>query len=266
MTRLIEFKNKNNDLLRGILSLDNPSNNKGVIFLHGFERTATTEKKFKKLSDELARKHITSFRFDYTGCGLSDGDFRYTTVQKMTDDLQEALKTFKHKSNIEEIITVAHSLSSCTISKYLNKKENKDKFSKIVLIAPALNQKELLRYWFVKSSIEKKENLEITWGNYREYLDEKEFRKDCNKKDKITKSNHISNRYFIENINKDYSKDLLNIKNILHIHGNKDDKVPLEGIKIKFSNSIIVKNGDHDLERPDMMKQWFSKCISFIVS
>ena len=69
-TKLIEFKNKSGNTLRGILVMPCGSiSNLGVICLHGFERVSTTEKKFKKLADKLAERKIPSFRFDYTGCG-----------------------------------------------------------------------------------------------------------------------------------------------------------------------------------------------------
>ncbi|MFH1610441.1 MAG: hypothetical protein ABIA91_00975, partial [Patescibacteria group bacterium] len=71
MTQLIEFKNSKNKTLRGIL--DKTSSPKGIVFVHGFERT-TVERKFKIIIDKLKDK-ISLFRFDFSGCGLSDGDF-----------------------------------------------------------------------------------------------------------------------------------------------------------------------------------------------
>lgn len=47
-TKLVEFKNKTNNLLRGIL-LSNGKSDKAVLMAGGFERSATTEKKFKVL-------------------------------------------------------------------------------------------------------------------------------------------------------------------------------------------------------------------------
>ena len=50
----------------------------------------------------------------------------------------------------------------------------------------------------------------------------------------------------------------------MHIHGNKDDKAPLENLNVEFKNKIIIKGGDHDLERPDMMEQWIKNAVDFI--
>jgi len=257
-TKLIEFKSHKGYILRGILIISDKTKNKGVIFCHGFERASSTEKKFKILSDELIKYNISSFRFDYAGCGLSDGDFRFTTIKNMVKYLERAKCTFQDKTKINKICIVAHSLSACVVSNYINKK---DKLPKIVLISPALNQKDLLRFWFVKNS---KPKINITWNNYRKYLDEKEFVKDCYR-NKMTKSNYINKDYFIENKDRDYS-NLFDSSNdsILHIHGDNDEVIPLESLNIKFKNRIIVKNSDHDLERLDMMNQWLNKTVDFI--
>lgn len=58
-TNLIEFTNKTNDILRGIL-VQKDDNKKAVLMCGGFERLTTTEKKFKILADKLI-EHLFSF-------------------------------------------------------------------------------------------------------------------------------------------------------------------------------------------------------------
>lgn len=244
-TKLLQINNN-----RGILvdKKDNKGNKIIVIMIGGFERAATTEKKFKKLADNLS---LSSFRFDWSGIGLSDGEFSNVTVSSMKKELNSIVKELG--KNYKRFMVVAHSLGCCVVADM--------EFEKKVLIAPALNQKELLRYYFVVSNFKEKE---ITWDNYRRYLNERKFLKYCKKEDKMTKKNFIGSDYFIENKDKDYSKIIKNNKSVLHIHGDKDDKVPIESLNVKFINSIIVKGGDHDLERPDMMEQWLPQAIKFI--
>ncbi len=220
-----------------------------VVMIGGFERAATTEKKFKELADQLS---ISSFRFDYSGVGLSDGDFRNMTIGSMKKELKGVLDEFD--KDYKKIVVVSHSLSGCVVSDM--------KLFKRVMISPALNQKELLRYYFVVSNFKNKKR--IKWHNYRDYLNEYEFLKYCAGKGKMTKSNFIDYEYFIENKDKDYSKLVRGNDNILHIHGDKDDKVPIESLNIDFPRTIIVKKGDHDLERPDMRDQWVSFAVEFI--
>ena len=259
-TSLIEFTNKTNDLLRGILLLKDNSK-KVVLMCGGFERSTTTEKKFKILADKLIERNILSLRFDHTGCGLSDGDFSKITVAGIADDLRNAIEFLKEEIEVENISLVCHSLAACAAGELL-KEEN---FEKIILLAPALNQKDLLRYWFAVSDAKKKNlGIEINWNNFKDYLDEEQFQKDCLRTDKMTKVNYILSDYFLENKDKDYSSDFTSNQNILHIHGNKDDKVPLESLNVKFGNQIIVKGGDHDMERPDIFNAWIDKAVGFV--
>jgi hypothetical protein len=50
----------------------------------------------------------------------------------------------------------------------------------------------------------------------------------------------------------------------LHVHGEFDLSAPPESLGTEFPNRIIVKGGDHDLERPDFWEQWFPKAVEFL--
>lgn len=260
--KLLEFKNNKSEILRGIFICSiNKKCNRAVLMAGGFERAATTEKKFKVLADKLVRKNIFSFRFDYSGLGLSDGDFSETTIKKMSEDFLSAYETIKEKTGCKEISVIVHSLSACVVAKLLDKVA----FERIVLIAPALNQRDLLRYWFVASSVKSKDPLEkVVWNNFKDFLNEELFLSDCEKKGKMTKENYIQPDYFLENKDKDYSCFFSGKEDVLHLHGDSDDKVPFESMNIKIGNKIIIKKGNHDLERPDMVEQWLKNTINFI--
>jgi len=135
----------------------------------------------------------------------------------------------------------------------------------MILLAPALNQKKLLRYWYVKNSMKYlNSKIKITWKNYKKYLNEKEFQKFCLKKDRMTDKNYVSDIYYLENKSQDYLA-IMDAKNIFIINGNDDDVVPIESLENKKKIDVIVKNGDHDLERPDMVNQWKNKAIKFLI-
>jgi esterase/lipase len=143
---LLQFNNIKGDILRGILVLKNESNKKILLMVGGFEGSATTQKKFKTLADNIG---FSSFRLDYTGIGLSDGDFSKLSVNNLSLDIKSTIEEL-NKRGFNQIQVACHSLSSCAVSllaSYLDK---------IILFAPALNQKELLRYWFVNSLNENK--------------------------------------------------------------------------------------------------------------
>jgi len=264
-TQLFEIPNNENQNLRGIISMPNDQIQKGIICLHGFERCSSTEKKFKALSDSLVEKMIAVLRLDFSGCGLSDGDFKYTTIEKQADDFVLALRKLKEEIGQDKISIIAHSLAACVLATKVD--EIKEEIGKIILIAPALNQKDLMRYWFVTSQMKKSNpEIEITWQNYKQYLDESDFQKDCERTDKMTKANYIDSKYFLEAKDFDFSNKFDFMKDkVLHIHGSKDIAVPIESLNTNFDNQIIVENGDHDLEKPNQLEQWRNKAVDLLL-
>ncbi len=258
--KLIEFSTQKGEILRGIL-VTNKASRKAVLMCGGFERAATTEKKFKALADKLIEVNIPSFRFDYLGCGLSDGDFSKITVRRMSKETRGAAEVLQSKTGNKDIAVVAYSLSACTVAELARE----SLFKRIVLIAPSLNQKDLFRYWFVVSEMKNRgTGIEVTWQSYQDYLDEDRCREYYSQPYIMTKMNRLSNRYFLENMTKDYSGLFVDTQDVLLVHGNRDDDVPFESLNFEFANKIIVKGGDHDLERPDMIKQWLGKAVDFI--
>lgn len=161
---------------------------------------------------------------------------------------------------------IAHSLGACVLATKIE--EIKDSIEKIILIAPALNQKDLMKYWFVSSQMKKTNpEIEITWENYKQYLDESAFKKDCERTDKITKTSFVDAKYFLESKNYDFSSSFDFLKNkVLHIHGSKDTSVPIKSLHTTFDNTIIIENGDHDVEKPNFLEQWKNKVVDFIIN
>ena len=262
--KLLEFKNQNNEILRGILTLPDGEIRSGVIFVHGFERNATVEKKFRLTANELAKQGIASLRFDASGCGLSEGDFSDTTIAKRSQEMMAAVDFFKNEVGDIKIDLFAHSLGACLVAARLE--ELKPIASKIVLVAPALNQRDLLRFYFARDLMKIKDpGIAVSWNNYKQYLDEELFQKNCDQANAMLKENFIGSNYFMEAKSVDFSRSFDGIKEkVLHIHGDADPKVPLESLGSIFPNRIIVPGGDHDLERPDWWCQWFSKAAEFI--
>jgi len=260
MFKALEFKNKKQEVLRGVVFEGKEKT--GIVFIHGFERKSS-EKKFKNILDEIKRKYY-SFFFDFSGCGLSDGSFKDLTVKKLTNELDSAINIFCEKFKLDKILLVAHSLGCAVVLNYL--KDNISKVSKVVFLAPGLNQKELQKYWFVKRRFKEKE---ITWENFKEYFDsnvEKSYMEDINIPERETKEHVLSNEYFLENVDIDYQDILKSPNNILIVHGDADDKVPIasndklpENIK-----TIVVEKGDHDLEKPSIVKKYLQSVIEFL--
>jgi pimeloyl-ACP methyl ester carboxylesterase len=253
-TNLLEFKS-GEDILRGILT-KSANSKRVVVMIGGFERAGTTEKKFKILSDKLGAKNIDCFRFDIADCGLSDGNFYEMTIDGMANSLKSAVDYLK-KFGYENFSVVGHSLAACAISLTLSQKI----FHKIILIAPGLNQRELLRLWFVQKN---NKNIEINWKNYKNYLSEADFTENL-KFDLTTKSHKLSYKYRSDNKDMDYSTNFSNLTdNVLLIHGNVDLIVPVESLNCDFKNKLIIDKGDHDLERPGIIDQWLDRAVNFL--
>ncbi len=264
-TNLFEFINKDNQIVRWILTLPKNNIKWWVVFLHGFERCSSTEKKFKVLSDELTQNNFATLRLDFLGCWLSDWDFQSTTIDNQKNTFLEATIKFKEKIWNNNISIVAHSLGACILANWI--KETDTNINKIVLIAPALNQKDLMRYWFVNSQMKKNNSdILITRENYTQHLNEESFIKDCQRTDKTTKKNYISSQYFLEAKDLDFSNSFDNRKkDILHIHWMNDSAVPLESLHTSFKNQILIERGDHDLENPNQIKQRKDKTVLFLI-
>ncbi|MCX6808972.1 MAG: alpha/beta hydrolase [Candidatus Berkelbacteria bacterium] len=263
MTKLIEFKNREGETLRGLI--DEAPGTMAVVFLHGFERT-TIEPKFKNIVDRLKGK-FTLFRFDFTGTGMSDGDFSVTTVEKLSSDLEAAIRALQSdQSEVKKIKFVTHSLGAVVATLYL--RENPEKVEKILAMAPAYNQKELQRYWFVRSEMKKADPpVEISWDNYKDYLDENAFFEYC-RSDRMSKAHLLQSAYSEEVAETDYqilldedvTRKLMIVQSVL------DDKVPFHSNNQLPAeiNLLKLEIGDHDLESPKAVEKYLDKVLEFI--
>jgi|GEM_PF-382998 len=291
-TRLIEFENSSHETLRGIMSIPDEGFRAGAVFLHGFggkggsfrrvsinmpgaltqeavflqgfERNATVEKKFKIMASALADRGITSLRYDASGCGLSDGDFSKTTLKKRSEELLKAFEIINNECHGAKVNFVAHSMGMCPLAMVFDKIA--PVVGKMVFIAPALNQRGLMRYYFVRDSMRKRDpGIIINWQNYPQYLNEEEFLNDCRRQGRIARENYIDSGYFMETQGLDFTHSFDAMKErILHVHGDCDQSVPLDSLEIEFPNRIIISGGDHDLERPDFWEQWFPRAVEFL--
>ena len=263
MTKLIEFKNHKKETLRGLL--DGAKSKRGVIFLHGFEHT-TIEPKFKNIVDKIKNK-VSCFRFDFSGCGLSDGDFSDISVAKLTQELRCALDVFvKSAPQVKEIVIVTHSLAGCVAVNYLQKKDLRIK--KAVLFGPPFNHANLLKYYFVRGAFKGKKD--IQWNNWEKNFNPTLYSLWFKTKNKTRKAHYLKNDYFIENREMDYQSLLetltIPLQNVLIIQGDRDDKVPPASNDHlpKQLKSLMVAGADHTFEHPEVVKKYLSKVISFI--
>lgn len=261
MLKLIEFKNHLGELLRGMVN--DSDSTKAILCLHGFERTSM-EYKFKNIFDKL-RADFIIFRFDFSGCVMSEGNFEDITVEKLAKEADIAYnKLLGLYPQIKGVTVICHSLAGCAANKWL-KERKPELVKKAVYLGPAWNQKELLKYFYVRERFKGKKDIDI--NNYEENFDEKAFKENLAIKKRMRKAHYISDKYFIENKDLDYSEMVGYIhQKKMSIHGNHDNKVPMATIDYQNLNMELVEvyRGDHDLERPDMVEQYMNKLVEFI--
>jgi len=215
MEKPILFKNERGKQLMGILHLPE---GKGkfplVIICHGFGSTKS-RRRLVGLARGLAKKGAAAFRFDFEGCGDSEGDLKNATVKNEVLDLKSAIKKALRQRNIDKkkIVLMGESLGAAIAALYLA--QNRFLAKTLVFWAPAFNQKKLIPIWYTKGEIRK-------WKKQGFF---------------VRKENKIGIGYLKENEKKDCSKPLSKINApILIIHGRKDDTVPL-----KFSKELAKK-------------------------
>ncbi|MFJ8063596.1 alpha/beta hydrolase family protein [Psychrobacillus sp. NPDC096426] len=108
--------------LSGVLHLPDGIQNKKVpliVLLHGFVGSKVGEHRlFVKAARNFSEKGYAVFRFDFSGCGESDGDYADVTVTKQLKEVQVVLD---YVSNLKEvdannIILIGHSLGGAVAS------------------------------------------------------------------------------------------------------------------------------------------------------
>ena len=103
----IEFNNKNNDTLAGILDLPaSPVN--FAVYAHCFTCSKDIPAAFH-ICKTLARNHIATLRFDFTGLGDSEGDFSGTTFSTNIEDIISASQFLRTNYQPPKLL-IGHSL------------------------------------------------------------------------------------------------------------------------------------------------------------
>lgn len=244
------FRNLKGEKLWGVLGL--PVVKKkipAVIIVHGFNGTKSA-RKFVKIGREFAKGGIAVLRFDFSGCGDSEGDFQRMSISQEIKELALAHRFLINQPQIDKnrIGFLGYSLGALIACLF----QDKNPVAKnIVLVAPAINQEKLIKIWNSPYQIQK-------WrGNRR--LDAPKYR--------------IGLKYLKEA--KDYTSIISKINiPILIIHGSKDEDVPLRFSRelIKFSSGRgkinIIKGGDHNFENYKALNElvkaslkWFKKYL-----
>lgn len=214
----------------------------GVVFLHGYGRS-WDEKKFLRLGKELDKKGVTSLAISFSGWGQSGGEPGKVTLGQLLNDVVLARRFLSERCGCDEVSVFAHSLGASIVAAGIHI----SRFSRIALLAPALAQSKLQRYWAAGTpDFEDVEGAEVS------------FQKKLKHRSPL--QNELSQH--------DYSCCLRErFGSVLHVHGLSDQTVPIDTVRLPLPEDrrLFLKGGGHDLETEEELNTWVPVVASFLV-
>lgn len=104
MVKFIEIKNRREKTLRGIVTLPEGVEKPMIVLnLHGFSGTMSGHKyAHTHMARELQKEGIGCVRFDFYGCGESDGEFQEMTFTSLLEDTEDVFEWLKQQEYTDE--------------------------------------------------------------------------------------------------------------------------------------------------------------------
>jgi uncharacterized protein len=253
MEEKIFIINEFSEKLAGLKTIPSESKEKypTIILVHGFGVTKEEKGMFNELSSVLSSEGYLVFRFDFSGRGESQGDYRDTSLTKLNSDLEKILDYVKEQDCVDtkNIGIVAQSFgTSVTVSL-------KPDLKAIVLTGSISNPKK-----HFTNSFKKKGSYDPSGISTRP------------KSDGTVIS--IGAQFWEEFDKFNLLKDISQIScPILFIHGEKDPAVSIEQMEDYYKNAnepkekYILRDANHDLKpnREEAFKvivNWFNKSLN----
>lgn len=237
MVKYVELKHKNNHI-RGLHHYNN--SRRIVIFLHGFTGNKNESHfLFSRQAKLFDKNNIDSIRLDYYGSGDSDGEFQdmdFYDLIKQGKLIIDYVKTLGYKEIYLEGMSMGGALAIKLAS---------PEISKLILISPAINMKDLTKNIFDNTLILPNGNADL-------------------------KSLELSRKFqkSVESVELFEATIKLDIPTLI-IQGTNDLAVPYKNAlivkeKIKNSKLITVEGGDHLYSSKKFMDILFSSVLKFV--
>ncbi len=127
--------------LRGRLDKSTESNSNAAILFHGFgcDRGIEPDSAYQKITEELNKKGIAVFRFDFNGHGKSDGNFSNMNIWNEIEDAIAILEYVRAQEWVKEIFLMGHSQGGVIAGMMAG--YYADVISRLVLLAPGVSLK-----------------------------------------------------------------------------------------------------------------------------
>ncbi|MFB0507827.1 MAG: alpha/beta hydrolase [Thermodesulfobacteriota bacterium] len=219
----------------GSLHLPNLEKSPCVIASHGLFSNKDSEK-YVSLGDRFSRKGISLLRFDFRGCGESEGKISESTVSDRLEDLTKAIGFVRSHPRIGSQI----GLMGSSLGGYIS---------------------------LIKAAGEEDIRAVVTWATPFTLFGLAEKR---GKGEMVS----LGARFFRDIKVHDLTSALGKVVNCLVIHGDRDELVPVEQARIMYEHlnepkkMEIVEGGDHRLTHPSHREQaievsleWFERYL-----
>ncbi|MBI4406294.1 alpha/beta fold hydrolase [Candidatus Micrarchaeota archaeon] len=221
-----------------------------VVLVHGFYVGKEESGMFTELAARLTKEGLAVYRFDFSGCGESEGKWSETTLTKLKTELTKILEFVKQRPfvDVNRIAIVAQSLGS-VVTIALRPKEVKC----IALLGTPVHPKAVLQRLF-GSGYNKQGESTRTMANGGKVTVKSEFFSDFDKHDLL--------------------KEVKKIKcPLLFVHGGADDKVPASEMLECFEaanapkEKIIIEGASHNMkpkqeEMYEIITAWLEKHLA----
>lgn len=231
----------------GIRTYHVPFPTRTVLLVHGFGRSSN-EPKFRALCEELAYRNVASATIDLNIKGRQ----KNLLYEEMLWDIECAESHLAREHGLYVSAYAGHSLgATLAIARVIARTRREAHFNlrSLALIAPALNQAGLLRYWFFR-----KYTPRATW---QRFIEEWRARP------------HLERAFLHENDRPVYAENILDmnlsfessryLRKTLRIHGRSDEIVPIESIPLRYRHELYVPHGDHDLDTDEALDIWITR-------
>jgi fermentation-respiration switch protein FrsA (DUF1100 family) len=206
-----------------------------VIVSHGLFSNKDSEK-YASIGNRFSRKGISLLRFDFRGCGESEGKLSESTVSERLEDLNMAIGFVRSNHRIAPRI----GLMGSSLGGYLS---------------------------LIKAAGEEDIRAVVTWATPFTLFGLEEKREQG-------EMVSLGERFFCDIKVHDLTSALGRVVNCLVIHGDRDELVPVEQARIIYEHlnepkkMEIIKGGDHRLTHPDHRQQaielsleWFKRYL-----
>ncbi|GAE36748.1 alpha/beta hydrolase family protein [Halalkalibacter akibai] len=225
-----------------------------IIFVHGFiGNKVGAHRLFYQAANYLTQNGFICFRFDFGGCGESDGEYEHVTVTKQLDELNAAIEYVSGLKGVnpEEITLIGHSLggaiTALTAPKY-------PQFKQVVLWSPVARPYTDITSITGEEAVQTAE-IEGTF-DYNGFL--------------------LSHAFFTDLKQHDPLQTITSYQgDVLLIHGDQDHDVPVKNINLyleflqrkgQATDYTLISGGDHTFANHHWKKRLFKETTSWLLN